>query len=66
MSFAFMEQWYVWILVNVFSIFLWSEKSMSSAESSYTVVMVIKYSFYLLNSLNGLRIWYALSRDSGK
>ena len=61
-----MEQWYVWILVNVFSIFLWSEKAMSSAESSYTVVMVIKYSFYLLNSLNGLRIWYALSRDSGK
>lgn len=66
MSFAFMEQWYVWILVNVFSIFLWSEKAMSSAESSYTVVMVIKYSFYLLNSLNGLRIWYALSRDTGK
>ena len=61
-----MEQWYVWILVNVFSIFLWSEKAMSSAESSYTVVMVIKYSFYLLNSLNGLRIWYALSRDSVK
>lgn len=63
MSLAYMEQWFVWILVNVFSICLWSEKAMESADSSYTVVMVIKYCFYFLNSLNGLRIWLALSRN---
>ena len=62
MSLAYMEQWYVWILVNVFSVFLWSGKAMASADSSYTVVMVIKYSFYLLNSINGLRIWWKLSQ----
>ena len=62
MSLAFMEQWVVWILVNIFSICLWGGKALSSPDSSYTVVMVIKYIFYFLNSLNGLRIWYGLSR----
>lgn len=64
MSLAFYEQWYLWILVNVFSIFLWGSTMLSSAASSYTVVMFIKYCFYLVNSLNGLRIWFKLSRDS--
>lgn len=63
MSLAFYEQWYLWILVNVFSIFLWGSTMLSSAASSYTVVMFIKYCFYLVNSLNGLRIWYKLSRQ---
>ncbi len=64
MSLAFVEQWIVWILVNVFSILLWAGKASSSPDTSYTVVMVIKYSFYFLNSLNGLRIWLNLSRES--
>lgn len=62
MSMAYMEQWIVWILVNIFSICLWTGKAISSPDSSYTVVMVIKYAFYFLNSLNGLRIWLQLSR----
>lgn len=62
MSLAFYEQWYLWILVNISSIFLWGNTMMSSAASSYTVVMFIKYCFYLVNSLNGLRIWYKLSK----
>ena len=63
MSLAFMEQWIVWLSVNVFSILLWGNKAMSSPDASYTVVMVIKYIFYLLNSVNGLRIWLNLSRN---
>ena len=63
MSLAFYEQWHLWILVNISSIFLWGGTMMSSAASSYTVVMFIKYCFYLVNSLNGLRIWYNLSRE---
>ncbi len=62
MSLAFYEQWYLWILVNIASIFLWGGTMLSSAASSYTVVMFIKYCFYLVNSLNGLRIWFKLSR----
>lgn len=62
MSFAYMEQWIVWILVNIFSICLWSGKAASSPDASYTIVMVIKYVFYFLNSINGLRIWLNLSK----
>ena len=63
MSLAFYEQWYLWILVNISSIFLWGGTMLSSAASSYTVVMFIKYCFYLVNSINGLRIWYKLSKQ---
>ena len=62
MSWAYMDQWYLWNLVNVFSILLWTNRLMSAGSDSYTIVMVIKYSFYLLNSINGLRIWLGLSR----
>lgn len=63
MSLAFYEQWYLWILVNIASILLWGSTMVSSAASSYTAVMFVKYCFYLVNSLNGLRIWYNLSRE---
>lgn len=66
MSLAFYEQWYLWILVNVASIFLWGSTMLQSAASSYTVVMFIKYCFYLVNSLNGLRIWFKLSRETAE
>ena len=62
MSYAYADQWYLWNLVNVFSIMLWTNRLMSAQSDSYTIVMVIKYAFYLLNSLNGLRIWLRLSR----
>lgn len=62
MSLAFMEQWYIWILVNISSISLWTVAVMSGAGSGNAAVMLIKYVFYLLNSLNGLRIWLSLSR----
>ena len=64
MSWAFYEQWHLWILVNVASILLWGSTMLESAASSYTVVMFIKYCFYLVNSLNGLRIWHRLSREA--
>ena len=63
MSLAYFEQWIVWVLVNISSILLWGSTMVSSDASSYTVVMFIKYCFYLVNSLNGLRIWYNLSRS---
>jgi nicotinamide mononucleotide transporter len=64
MSFAFMEQWYIWILVNISSISLWAVALSSGTGSGNAAVMLVKYIFYLLNSLNGLRIWLNLSRSS--
>lgn len=60
MSLAYMEQWFFWIGVNIFSILMWS-----LSPEKYAAIYIVKYSFYLLNSFNGLRIWMALSRDSG-
>ncbi len=62
LSFAFMEQWYLWILVNISSISLWAVALASGTGSGNAAVMLIKYIFYLMNSLNGLRIWLNLSR----
>ena len=57
MSTAYMEQWIFWIAVNITSIALWL-----NSDQSFAPVYIVKYSFYLINSLNGLRIWLALSR----
>lgn len=62
MSMAYMEQWIFWIGVNIASVIMWSASLAGSSDSSYALIYLIKYSFYLLNSVNGLRIWIALSK----
>jgi len=66
MSTAYMEQWFFWIGVNVASILMWSLSLRSDPGSSYALIYVIKYSFYLINSFNGVRIWLALSRGTNR
>lgn len=63
MTFAYMEQWIFWIAVNVFTIAMWAV-SLDGTADSYALVLVVKYAFYLLNSLNGLRVWIGLSRKN--
>ena len=65
MSTAYMEQWIFWIGVNIASVVMWVLTLRQTPESSYALIYVVKYSFYLLNSLNGLRIWLALSKEGG-
>lgn len=60
MAMAFMEQWVLWILTNVISIVMWAvciRQGQPHAE-----VMAIMWSFYLLNSINGFRVWLKLSK----
>jgi nicotinamide mononucleotide transporter len=63
MSTAYREQWFFWIGVNVFSIWMWA-RALSTGGGSYSVIYIIKYSFYLINSFNGLRIWHNLSKKA--
>ena len=63
MSTAYMEQWIFWLGVNVFSVAMWIHTLRSTPDSSYATVYIVKYSFYFINALNGLRIWIGLSRD---
>jgi len=63
MSTAYMDQWIFWIGVNISSILMWVF-TLKNAPDSFALIYVIKYSFYLINSINGLRIWIAMSRKS--
>ena len=61
MALAFMEQWVLWIITNIVSVVMWS--ICAARGEAHASVMVIMWSFYLLNSLNGLRVWMRLSRQ---
>ena len=63
MSTAYMDQWFFWIGVNITSICMWSATLSCNPDSSYAMVYILKYAFYLLNSINGLRIWLKLSKS---
>ena len=58
MSTAYMDQWIFWLTVNVTSIGMWMV-----SDKSFAPVYIVKYAFYFINALNGLRIWLKLSRE---
>ena len=62
MALAFMEQWILWIITNVVSVIMWCVCVYRG--EAHAAVMVIMWSFYLLNSINGLRVWLKLSKPS--
>ena len=61
MALAFMEQWALWIITNVISVVMWG--ICVARGEAHAAVMVIMWVFYLLNSLNGFRVWLKLSRE---
>lgn len=60
MALAFMEQWALWIITNIVSVAMWVICVVRG--EAHAAVMVIMWVFYLLNSINGLRVWLKLSR----
>ena len=60
MALAFMEQWALWIVTNIISVIMWC--ICVARGDAHAGVMVIMWVFYLLNSLNGRRVWLRLSR----
>lgn len=60
MALAFMEQWALWIITNIVSVVMWS--ICVARGQAHAEVMVIMWVFYLLNSINGMRVWINLSR----
>ena len=61
MALAFMEQWVLWVITNVISVVMWSVCVVRG--EAHAGLMVIMWVFYLLNSLNGLRVWIRLSSN---
>ena len=60
MALAFMEQWALWIITNVISVAMWAICVVRG--EAHAGVMVIMWVFYLLNSVNGMRVWLKLSK----
>ena len=61
MALAFMEQWALWIITNIVSVAMWCVCVVRG--EAHAGVMVIMWVFYLMNSINGLRVWLKLSRE---
>ncbi len=61
MALAFMEQWALWIITNIVSVAMWSVCVVRG--ETHAGVMVIMWTFYLLNSINGFRVWLRLSKS---
>lgn len=61
MAMAYTEQWYIWTLVNLTAIIQWAVTLATVPDAGYAIVPLVKYSFYLLNGLNAIRIWMRLS-----
>lgn len=60
MALAFMEQWALWIITNIVSVVMWCV--CIARGEAHAGVMVIMWVFYLLNSINGMRVWLKLSK----
>ena len=57
----FMEQWTLWVAVNIISIVMWSIALVKG--ESHSALMVIMWIFYLANSINGWITWVRLSKN---
>lgn len=55
---AFVEQWFMWLTINVAYIALWL-----MSESEFSFMTVAKYSVYLINSFYGIYMWNKLSKE---
>lgn len=57
---TFMEQWVLWVTVNIISIVMWGIAYANGVE--HALLMVIMWIFYLANSVNGWVNWVRLAR----
>ena len=55
---AFVEQWYMWLFINVAYIAMWL-----MSDSEFSFMTVAKYSVYLINSFYGIYMWNKLSKE---
>jgi len=54
---AFVEQWYMWLIINVAYIAMWM-----MSDSDFSFMTTAKYVVYLVNSFYGIYMWHKLSK----
>lgn len=57
---AIMEQWVLWITMDVVSLIIWTQFALNGTP--HAILMVVMYVFYTANAINGMRVWIKLSR----
>ena len=55
---AYVEQWYMWLFINVAYIAMWL-----MSDSEFSFMTVAKYSVYFVNSFYGIYMWNKLSKN---
>lgn len=55
---AFVEQWYMWLIINIAYIAMWL-----MSDSDFSFMTVAKYSVYLINTFYGIYMWNKLSKN---
>lgn len=55
---AFVEQWYMWLIINIAYIAMWL-----MSDSVFSFMTVSKYCVYLVNSIYGIYMWNKLSKN---
>lgn len=60
MAFRFVEQWILWIIVDVVSIIMWV---LIFAKGGTDISMIVMWSAYTINAFFGLYSWYMRYRD---
>lgn len=60
LTFAFIEQWFMWIAVNGAQIVMWSIAVTRGVE--FAPIMLIQYVFYTMNSIYGIVFWARMSK----
>lgn len=55
---AYVEQWYMWLFINVAYIVMWL-----MSDSEFSFMTVAKYSVYFVNSFYGIYMWNKLSKN---
>ncbi|MCI1640364.1 MAG: nicotinamide riboside transporter PnuC [Bacteroidales bacterium] len=61
LTFAFVDQWILWNVANIIDVVIWS--CFLFEGKPHSELMLIMWICYLLNSLNGYRIWNNLSKE---
>lgn len=56
MMYRFKEQWFLYISLNVFTVFMWSLRLSSGSEDG--LMMVMMWTLYLINSIYGAVKWH--------
>ncbi len=56
---TYMEQWSLWVVVNIISVIMWVVAFLRG--DAHSMLMIIMWIFYLINSLNGWYTWIHLS-----